>query len=116
MFGSSFVVDDVSSSSFTGKKSAANPESKTVRMIVRMLAERFANHEIWLAPKLHAKLMKINPQITLFVRAGGMMIAKNIPYNATLRALTTDAGRILPAIIPTAVPLAQENPARINAP
>ena len=32
-----------------------------------------------------------------------MTIAKNMPYNATLRALTAEAGRIFPATIPIAV-------------
>ena len=36
------------------------------------------------------------------------MIARNIPYKATLKALTTRSGRILPAMTPRTVPVAQK--------
>ena len=36
--------------------------------------------------------------------AGGMMMARNIPYRATLSALIALAGRILPTTTPSTVP------------
>ena len=52
---------------------------------------------------LNTKLIKTTPPKTLFFFVGGMTIAKNMPYNATLSALTAEAGRIFPATIPIAV-------------
>ena len=43
-------------------------------------------------------------------------MARNIPNNATLKALTTLSGKTLPAIVPSAVPTAQQGPAKIIAP
>ena len=54
--------------------------------------------------KLAAKLMPTNAATTRFCRAGGIMIAKNIPYSATLSALTMRSGSALPARMPSAVP------------
>ena len=51
-----------------------------------------------------------------FFRAGGMMIAKNMPYSATLSALTTRSGSALPAIMPSAVPTAHPGAASKIAP
>ena len=39
--------------------------------------------------------------------AGGIMIAINIPYNATLSALTIRSGRIFPDTTPRKVPSVQ---------
>ena len=36
------------------------------------------------------------PVSTLFPLEGGIMMAMNIPYNATLKALITRSGRIFP--------------------
>lgn len=44
------------------------------------------------------------------VLAIGIMIAKNMPYSATLRADTIDVGSIPPAMIPAAHPDAQKTP------
>ncbi len=48
--------------------------------------------------------------------AAGIIMATNIPYNATLRALTAEAGRTLPATIPMEVPAAQHGSAIVMAP
>ena len=45
-----------------------------------------------------------------------LMIAKNIPNSATESALTRRAGRMLPAVTPSAVPMAQPGMAGRNAP
>ena len=45
-----------------------------------------------------------------------MMIARNMPNRETLNALTTRAGMIFPAMIPQAVPVAQQGMAVSMAP
>ena len=105
-----------STSSFIGKKNAAEADMAIVRMIVLVPEEIPEKIEALLAIKLKAKLMPISPIMILFLRAGGKIIAKNIPYRATLNALTTLIGRMLPAIIPAAVPNAQAGDATTIAP
>ena len=57
--------------------------------------------------RLAAIEMATKPAMTLFLRPGGMIIAKNMPYRPTPSALTTWCGRILPTAMPTAVPMVQ---------
>ena len=59
--------------------------------------------------------MTTPPTILSFLDAG-TIIATNIPYSATLNALTADAGSTLPAAIPMAVPAAQLGSAMAMAP
>ena len=66
--------------------------------------------------QLAAKLTATQPSTTGFFFDGGMMIAKNIPNSATESALTRRAGRMLPAVTPSAVPMAQPGMAGRNAP
>lgn len=47
---------------------------------------------------------------------GGIIIAKNIPYKDTLKALVILPGKRLPAMAPKAVPTAQHGPAMETAP
>ena len=56
------------------------------------------------------------PAMTLSLRAGGMMMAKNMPNRATLRALTARAGKISPAKMPMAVPTLHPGMATAMAP
>ena len=49
--------------------------------------------------------------ITRSFFAWGILIAKKIPYNATLKLATIFVGRLLPATIPDAVPSAQHGSA-----
>ena len=57
--------------------------------------------------KLAIKLITINPATILFSFAGGTKTAANIPYRATLKALTTLRGRIFPINTPKKVPIVQ---------
>ena len=66
--------------------------------------------------QLAAKLTHTQPSTTGFFFDGGMMIARNMPNSATDSALTTRAGRMLPAVTPSAVPMAQPGIAGTNAP
>ena len=72
----------------------------TVRMIVRMPE---------LIPEMTGRLAKAKlaaidtattPATILLFLAGGIMMAMNIPYSPTLKALTTFAGRIFPINTP----------------
>ena len=56
------------------------------------------------------------PATTRLFRAGGMMIARNMPYSATLKALTARSGSRFPAIIPRAVPIDHAGAATRMAP
>ena len=49
-------------------------------------------------------------------RAGGMMMARNMPYRSTPSALTTFAGRMLPTTTPRQVPRAQKLSAHTASP
>ncbi len=81
-----------------------------------MLSDRPSNAGILDTAKLARKLTSITPPTTLPVFAAGMIIATNIPYNATLNALTTETGITLPAATPIAVPIAQPGSAMAMAP
>ena len=65
---------------------------------------------------LSAKLTSTHRSTARFFRAGGTMMARNMPNSATDSALTTRAGRMLPAVTPRAVPSAQPGMAGMNAP
>ena len=52
----------------------------------------------------------------LFFLAGGITTARNMPYIATLIALMTGAGRIMPTIVPRKVPSTQPGAATLAAP
>ena len=66
--------------------------------------------------KLETKLKTIKMRIGREVRTGGMMIARNMPNNATDKAETILAGRMLPIRMPSAVPSAQQGAAKLIAP
>ena len=63
------------------------------------------------ARPLHTKQSTTIPKITLFFLAGGIKMARNIPYKATLKALTRRSGSRFPAMAPRAVPTAQQGDA-----
>ena len=50
------------------------------------------------------------------MRAGGTMMAMNMPYSATLRALTSRPGSTLPITTPSQVPMDQPGMATPIAP
>ncbi len=56
--------------------------------------------------RLNIAEIMMTPATTLFSFAGGIIIAKNIPYSPTPRALTSLKGRIFPIITPKKVPKA----------
>ena len=66
--------------------------------------------------KLKAKLIATNAATILLFLAGGMMMAKNMPYRATLSALTARSGSAFPAKMPQAVPPAHAGAASRIAP
>ena len=66
--------------------------------------------------KLARKLTRTTPPTIRLAFAAGMMMAMNMPYRATLSALTRDTGRTLPATTPMAVPKAQLGRAIVMAP
>ena len=109
---------DYSSFSFSfgiGNNIAADDIS-TVNMIVLVpldIPERYGNVA---NIKLAIKLNITKKNIILFFLAGGIIIAINIPYNATLSALNISVDRIFPAAIPAAVPVAHPGIAIATAP
>ena len=84
-----------------------------VRTIVIILSERAEN---LLSRKLLMKQMMMRIAMCLFLLAGGMMIARNMPYSATDKAETILIGRMLPIRMPRAVPIAQHGAAKQIAP
>lgn len=66
-------------SDFLGNKSAATAEITTVNKIVRVPSEIFEITGKYVAQKLEIKASTINPAMTLSLRAGGMITARNIP-------------------------------------
>ena len=75
-----------------------------------------ANIEARLTKKLSPMETSTSPRITRDSFAGGTKMAMNMPYRPTDRALTTEAGKILPRITPRQVPAAQPGQARAMAP
>ena len=51
--------------------------------------------------------VQVSPAMTLFFLAGGMIMARNMPYRPTFGALTTFEGRTFPLRTPRQVPSAQ---------
>ena len=100
----------------TGNSTAAAAEMATVKIMVRVPPDNAEMPGRYSQVKLSTKLMTTSAATMRFLRAGGMMIAKNIPYSATLSALTTRSGSALPAIMPSAVPMAQAGAASRIAP
>ena len=88
----------------------------TVRMMVRVPSESVLTSGRTEQSPLAAKLTSTQAQTTLLFLAGGTMMARNMPNSATDSALTTRAGRVLPAVTPSAVPMAQPGMAGMNAP
>lgn len=91
-------------------------EITTVKRIVRVPSDKSDNSGSLEKQKLVTKLIITKPEITLFFFAGGMIMAINIPNNATLKAPTILAGSIFPAITPMAVPIDHPGIARSMAP
>jgi len=87
-----------------------------VRIIVLVPSEREENTDSFDVMKLRAKLRRTNAPTTRLFLEGGIIMARNIPKRASLRALTTLSGRRFPAITPIAVPTDQEGRAMANAP
>ena len=81
-----------------------------------MLSDIFSNIGILDTRKLARKLKITTPPTLLLVLDTGTIMAINMPYSATLKALTIETGRILPATIPRAVPKDQLGRAMAIAP
>ena len=119
-FGSSFFIVfslvsvEFSCSSEIGQKTAAAPESSTVSRMIRVPEERLETSGSLLHAKLNAMDRRTSTRTTVFLLAGGMIMARNIPYKSTPRADTTLAGSTLPMITPRQVPKAQ-NPKALTA-
>ena len=99
-----------------GKSHAAKAEIATVKIMVRMPSDMADTTGSTEQPKLRTKQRAIRAVITLLFLQGGINTAINMPYRATLKALTTPTGRILPAITPKAAPNAQHKTATNAAP
>ena len=82
-------------------------ERITVMMMMRVPEEIPAKRGQTENPRLTAMETRTTPRMTLFFLAAGMMTARNIPYRATLRALTSRSGRMFPTEHPRKVPVAQ---------
>ena len=85
--------------------------SETLGLLLNLRASLFILHWVDLIPSKPLGWLQ-----TLFFRAGGIKMAINMPYRPTDRALTTEAGKILPRITPRQVPAAQPGQARAMAP
>ena len=91
----------------TGFTIAATAEMIMVRKMVRIPLLKVLSHGVTAHNPLSRKLTATATATALSFREGGMMIAINIPYRATLRADTIPAGNTLPAMMPQYVPKAQ---------
>ena len=100
----------------TFRTAAAADAMRIVSRMVLVPSERALVSGSTEQSQLAAKLTHTQPSTTGFFFDGGMMIAKNIPNSATESALTRRAGRMLPAVTPSAVPMAQPGMAGRNAP
>ncbi len=99
-----------------GKQTAAPRAITTVRIMVLTPEEIPANRAHRLETKLAAKLSSTAPSTTRLSRAGGTIMARNMPYSPTLRALTSRSGRMLPTATPRKVPKPQPGIAMLIAP
>ena len=103
-------------SSLLGNNMAAPADISTVRMIVLVPSDISFTKGIYVATKLAIKQNTTRPHTTLSFLACGIITAKNIPYRATLKALTKRSGSRLPAITPSAVPIDQNGMVVVIAP
>lgn len=87
-----------------------------VRIMVRVPCESDDTYGRDSAAYEHAKLTMTAPSTFLSFFDAGIITARNMPKSATLRALTTLAGRILPMLMPIAVPVAHIGTAVRRAP
>ena len=95
-------------SSLIGKQSAAAEEMTTVRIIVLVPFWRSEIKGRIEEARLMAKERATRPARILFFLAGGIITERNIPYRATLNALTAREGSRFPAMIPSDVPVASK--------
>ena len=97
---------------FVGKgfSHAATAEMTIVKIIVLVPLLMSLNTGVKAKIPLITKLAMMAYNTSRSVLAIGIMIAKNMPYSATLRADTIDVGSIPPAMIPAAHPDAQKIP------
>ena len=86
---------------------AAAPAIRSVKMITLKPLVIPLNRGRTENSPLAAMEMTTRPAINLSFLAGGMMIARNMPYRETLSALTAQAGIILPKRTPRTVPVVQ---------
>ena len=100
----------------TFRTAAAADAMRIVSRMVLVPSERALVSGSTEQSQLAAKLTHTQPSTTGFFFDGGMIIARNMPNSATDSALTTRAGRMLPAVTPSAVPMAQPGIAGTNAP
>ena len=94
-------------SSLIGKRIAAISDIATVSMIILVPDAMPESKDAYVNIKLAVMEIITSSAMILFCLAGGMMIARNIPYNPTLKALTILAGRAFPRITPRQVPITQ---------
>ena len=83
-----------------GKSSAAAPAIAMVRRMVMVPLEMEVKSGSLAAAKLAAKLKAMHAARIRLLFAGGIIMARNMPYKATLSALTIRTGRTLPATMP----------------
>ncbi len=97
--------------------SAAEAEAiNTVSRITRVPADMADNGGRTPDSQLHKNPVPTHRATALSAFTGGMMMARNMPYSATLRALTSRPGSRLPMMIPRAVPTAQDGTDTAMAP
>ena len=93
-----------------GFSHAAAAEMTIVSIIVLVPLFISLNTGVKAKTPLITKLAMMAYSTSRSVRAIGIMIARNIPYSATLRADTIVVGSMPPAMIPAAHPEAQKTP------
>lgn len=98
------IFYSLTSPPFKGKKAAPTAEIITVKIIVFIPSEICMSCSQREDTKLNKKLQKTSENITLSLFAAGIIIAINIPYNATEKAETSLTGNTSPAIAPKNVP------------
>lgn len=95
---------------------ANTAEMTMVKIIILVPADKLLIYGNLANNKLITKLMMMETKMVVFCFAGGTMMARNIPYNATENALTICIGNEFPAIMPNDVPNAQSGMATVRAP
>ena len=114
--GSSFLSSFFGSVFFGNREQKRGSGGNCDRIMVRVPSDRVLIHGRTEQAKLAAKDRATRTATTLFFRAGGMITARNIPKRATLKALTTRSGKMLPAMMPRDVPMDQPGIAMSMAP